>query len=48
MYGRSDSFFGGLQFFDASGTKILEAGNIEQEKREFSLADGERLLGIKA
>ena len=48
IYGRPNSHFGGVQFFDRDGNKILEAGNIEQEKREFILEDGERLIGFKS
>ncbi len=47
IYGRPDSDFGGVEFFDATGTKILTAGNIEQQKREIILQEGERLIGIK-
>jgi hypothetical protein len=48
IYGRPDSHFGGVQLFDRDGNKILEAGSIEQEKREFILEDGERLIGLKS
>lgn len=46
MWGNHE--YGGVQFYDKDGKKILEAGNIVGEKREFELADGERLVGIKA
>lgn len=49
MYVSSGSFFEGVQLFDSQGTKLLEFGNLNvKEKKEFNLADGERLLGIKA
>ena len=47
IYGRPDSTFGGVELFDATGAKILTAGNIGQEKREIILQEGERLIGIK-
>ena len=42
--------FGGVEFYDRNGTKILSAGYYEptQLKREMSLADGERLIGIRS
>ncbi len=40
--------FGGVQFFDGKGDKILEAGFIGPEKLEIVLAEGERLLGIES
>ena len=42
--------FGGVEFYDRNGTKILGAGYHEpsQLKREMSLADGERLIGIRS
>ncbi len=43
-----DDEFGGVQFFDRDGNKILEAGYIAHESREILLADGERLVGIKS
>ncbi len=43
-----DDEFGGVQFFDKDGNKILEAGIIKEESREIILADGERLVGIKS
>jgi len=41
---------GGLEFYDKNGQKILSAGFFEptQLKREMSLADGERLIGIRS
>jgi len=48
MFGNFE--FGGLQFFDGNGVKILEAGYIDQsyEKLEIMLAEGERLIGIES
>lgn len=40
--------FGGVQFFDDKGVKILEAGYIANQKLEIVLAEGERLLGIES
>ena len=48
IYGRPSSEFGGLEIFDAQGTKLLTAGSIVGEKRVIELKDGERLLGVKA
>lgn len=41
---------GGLEFFDKTGQKILSAGYFDPThlKREMSLADGERLIGVKS
>lgn len=39
----------GIQFFDIDDQLILEAGKSDSgEHREINLADGERILGIKA
>ena len=49
MYGRTNCQFGGVQFFDSYGNKILEAGSLEKQAiKEIILKDGERLIGIKA
>jgi hypothetical protein len=42
--------FGGLEFYDKNGSRILSAGYFEatQLKREMSLAEGERLVGIRS
>ena len=46
MWGNSE--FGGVQFFDKDGNKILEAGYIREQSREFVLGNGERLVGVKS
>lgn len=48
MFGNHE--FGGLEFYDKNGTRILSAGFFEatQLKREMSLAEGERLVGIRS
>jgi hypothetical protein len=48
MFGNHE--FGGLEFYDKNGSKILSVGFFEptQLKREMSLADGERLIGFKS
>lgn len=49
MRGDSDnSEFGGCQFFAEDGDKLLEASFTVGVMREFSLAPGERLVGIKS
>ncbi len=49
MWGASDLEFGGVQFFDKNGKKILQAGyTAGTNRKEFLLADGERLVGIKS
>lgn len=48
--------FGGVEFFDINGTKILQAGLVEVDsvpnagvfKQEIIIAEGERLLGVKS
>ena len=48
MYGDPYSEIGGFQFFDRNGNMILQAGYIAGNKKEFELAEGERLVGIKS
>ncbi len=45
---RGDTEFGGVQFFDKDGNKILEAGFLGGDSKEFVLQDGERLVGVKS
>lgn len=49
MFGARDSEFGGVQFFDKDGDKILEAGNLQDGiKKEIVLSKSERLVGIRS
>ncbi len=48
MYGDSGSEIAGFQFFDTNGNMTLQAGWIVGNKKEFELAEGERLVGIKS
>jgi hypothetical protein len=49
MFGARDSEFGGVQFFDKDGDKILEAGYLQDGiKKEIVLSRGERLVGIRS
>ena len=49
MFGDNDTETTGIQFFDINLTKLLEVGRISgNQKREFSLEDGERLVGVKS
>jgi hypothetical protein len=45
---RGDNEFGGVQFYDKNGLKLLEAGNITSESTEFILQNGHRLIGLKS
>ena len=45
---RGDDEFGGVQFFDKDNNKILEAGYIGDDSKEFILEDNQRLIGVKA
>lgn len=40
--------YGGVQFFDRDGNKILEAGRMGNNKLEIILEDNERLLGVRS
>ena len=48
MIGDTDHEFGGVEFFDKDNVKILEAGRMVGESKEFVLNEGERLIGIKS
>lgn len=45
---RGNYEFAGCQFFDKNGTKILEAGYMTAETKEFVLEDDERLIGVSS
>lgn len=40
--------FGGVEFFDRDGDKVLEAGRLGNTKLEIILEDDERLLGVRS
>ena len=42
------SFLCGVQFFDCHGNMILEAGTLKGKMKDFTLGEGERLVGIKS
>ena len=45
---RGNYEFAGCQFFDKNGVKILEAGYMTAESKEFILEDNERLIGVSS
>lgn len=45
---RGNYEFAGCQFFDRNGVKILEAGYMTAESKEFILEDDERLIGVSS
>lgn len=40
--------FGGVEFFDRNGNKVLEAGRLGNTKLDIILEDDERLVGVRS